>query len=246
MRRLCSGVLVALTATQAAGCIISSNGDGGEEIGLIEANWDIRTLANNTALNCPAGFDTAAVIAKRLDASQQDIVDLFDCSDFNGLSEYPPGEYQLFVQIESRSGGNVYGKSLSTIVDITFADDAFDTILLDDAGYFQFDFELVDAVTRAPLSCTAAGAEKIQIKSTLAGGTTAKTDQFNCEDGAGITNALLAGSYTIDVTALDLTDRPLGAAQTQANQTIEDRNAVTDLTPGGGGPAAIVLAIDRN
>lgn len=235
MRKLVLGCFVAIVASQAAGCIITSDDDDPpiEEIGLITAEWNFKELATNTIVTqCPPGFDTASVHSKRLDVTQADIIDLYDCAALEGTPPqgYPAGVYEVFVQIENDSGTNVYGQSLPVEVDITTVDKTFQTTLLDDGGYFAIAWDLVDAVSNAPLSCAAAGnPDAIEIISTVTGGSAAVSDKFNCEDGGGVTAGLLAGSYTTSVSAINAAGQALGEPQNAANQVIGDRNAVTNL-----------------
>ncbi|MBS1120915.1 MAG: hypothetical protein H6Q90_3143, partial [Deltaproteobacteria bacterium] len=154
-------------------------------------------------------------------------IDKYDCADNTGTAEYPIGAYQVFVEINGTGG--VYGQSLSAIVDIVAQDQTVSVTLVDNGGYFVFDWDLVDAVSNAPLTCATAGnPDSIEILSTLSGTTAAVADKFDCEVGTGVTGALLAGSYTISVAALNAADQALGEPQ-NSSHVIGDRNAVTDL-----------------
>ena len=238
MRRLVLVCLATAAAFVAVGCTSSSGDDiGGDDVALITANWDFKELATNTInTTCPNGFDTAAVVAHRVDATQADIIDLYDCNAGTGTpldaDGYPPGDYDVFVQIEDTNGANVFAKSLTSEVDVTTADKTFSTTIIEDGGYFFFTYDLVDAANNSPLTCAQAGSpDAIEITSTVTGGTTAFSDQFDCSDTdpTGLTAGLLAGSYTTSVSANNAAGQALGAPANSANEVVADRNEVTDL-----------------
>ncbi|HEU0035782.1 MAG TPA: hypothetical protein VFQ53_34455 [Kofleriaceae bacterium] len=201
----------------------------GEDFGLITANWSFKDLATNTTITqCPPGTSSADVHAIRLDGAGNETsevyIDKYNCNDLTGTSDYPIGTYKVFVDIVG------YGQSLSAIVDITAQDKTVTVTLVDDGGYFLFDWDLRDAATNAPLTCSEAGnPDSIEITSTLSGTTQAVADKFNCEDGSGVTGALLTGSYTISVAALNASNQALGAPQNFSDRLIGDHNDVTDL-----------------
>ncbi len=238
MRSLIFVGMVALAATQTIACGGGGGGGTGDDVGLITANWSFKQLPNTPIADCPPGFDTADVIATLLDANgnpstvpSDTFVDRYLCNDNTGTSDYPIGTYIVHVDInDGASNPASYGQSLSAIVDITSTDQTVTVTLVDNGGYFQFDWDLVDAQTNAPLTCATAGnPDAIEITSTLSGTTTAVADQFTCEDGTGVTGALLTGSYTISVAALNAAGQALGAPVNASNKTIGDHNDVTDL-----------------
>src|SRR5688500_5711069 len=63
---------VAVTASQAAGRIISSDDDGPGDLAIITSSWDFATVGGQ-ALDCPAGFDTVEVVA----TGPENITDLY-------------------------------------------------------------------------------------------------------------------------------------------------------------------------
>ncbi len=210
-------VLAGLALSAAAGCSTS------EEGGLITANWAFKNTDGSTIPTCPPGSDTATVHLTNVDTGEQ-FVDLYNCSDFTGTEVYPLGVYNVFVEI------NGYGSSLSAVVDIVDSDATASFALVDDGGYFLLDWNLVDAATNAPLTCAAAGEpDSIEITSTLSTGTTAESDKFECSDGSGVTGALLEGTYTISVAALNSSNQALGAPANSSGHVIQGQNRVTDL-----------------
>jgi hypothetical protein len=229
MRRLVLSCLVVAAASQAAGCFITTEDDVGDEVGLITASWDFHT-ANGTRLDCPSGFDTAEVTVDSVNPGGDLVVDLYDCSDFAGTSEYFIDDYDVTIRITSPGGSNVYAESLTQAVDIVEVDGSVDEDFIDDGGRFVFDWKLVDAANpNTSLSCNAAGnPNAIEISSTLLGPNTLKTDKFDCSKGTGITAPLVEGNYTISVAALNQAGGPLGEAFSQ-DTTIEAPNGYTDL-----------------
>ena len=149
MRRLVFVMMVACLATFATGCIISSDDDG--EVGRISADWSFHD-SGGAALGCPGGFDTASVTADPTDGGTP-VVDLYDCVDLSGTQDYPINEYDVTIDITSRSGGTVYNVgALTQRVDIVPADATVQEDFIDDGGRFILDWVLVDA-TNAQMTC---------------------------------------------------------------------------------------------
>ena len=232
MKKLVLGSLMAVVVSQAAGCIITS----GEEDAVITANWSLKQQATGQTISCPPSTTTAAIYSQPVDTAFRPvgnpIIDLYNCNDNSGrTAPLPPDVYQVWVQLESEAGGNVYARSLSAFVDVIDVDKTFSTTLLNDGGYFQFDWDLVDAGNNAPLTCAqipeigGVGA----VSTSVANPAMFFDDKFDCQDGTGITGGLLQGNYTVSVDALDMSDRSISPAPTNVSGTIRDKNQVTDL-----------------
>jgi len=233
MKKLVLGSLMAVLVSQAAGCIITS----GEEDAVITANWSLKQQATGQIIPCPPTTTTAAIYAQAVDTAFRPVgspfIDLYDCNDNSGrTAPLPPDVYQVWVQLESEGGGTVYAQSLSAFVDVIDVDKTFTTTILNDGGYFQFDWDLVDAATNAPLTCGqipeigGVGA----VSTSVSNPNMFFDDKFDCEDGTGITGGLLQGAYTVSVDALDMNDLSISPAPTNlTNRVIGDRNQVTDL-----------------
>ncbi|MGN6109332.1 MAG: hypothetical protein ACTHU0_29765 [Kofleriaceae bacterium] len=219
-------------ASQATGCIMSD-----EEDAVITAEWSFRELATNSNLSCPEGFNTVALYNQPVDLDNrpvgQPIIDLFDCSDFRHDSAPLPADvYRTWISVTSGSGGSVYADSLSAYVDVVDSDKTFKAMIADDGGYFAFDWDLRDSTTNQPLTCGAdPDLDGIEIISTLSGETSFKVDKFNCDDGYGVTDALIEGTYQLSIDAF--TDAGaggrIGPSTNISNQVIRAPNKVTDL-----------------
>lgn len=209
---------------------------------LMTANWSFKQLSNGASLTCPTGFNTTAFHAIPIDRfgnkNGQELIDLFDCDDFTGTSDYDPRPYEVFLEITTSTNSAKYADTPSAYLDLTFENKTITQTIIDDGGFFTFDFELRDAGGGARLTCAEAGAGGgVEIISTLNGSTQAKTDMFDCvapgfrDDGAGFafTAGLLAGDYTVSVAALDSSDRSVGTAPALPNKRISAPNKITDL-----------------
>ena len=233
---------MAVLASQAAGCIITS---GGEEDAVITANWSIKSAATNQTLNCPPNITTAAVYSQAVNGANQPvgtpIIDLFDCDDNSGqTAPLPPDVYQVWVELTSEGGGQVYAASTkwpagiddldrNDIIDVRDVDKAFTTTLLEDGGYFALSWDLVDAQTNAPITCADALSDGVSVISTSVSNPNSFVDDvFNCEAGFGITGGMLQGTYTVQVAALE-DEQSIGDAPTLTNKTIRNANQITDL-----------------
>ncbi len=242
MKNLVYGSLMAVLVSQAAGCIITSDG---EEDAVITANWSIKNAGTNEVVPCPPGTTTAAVYSQAVNASNQPvgspIIDLFDCDDNSGqTAPLPPDVYQVWVELTSEGGGMKYATSTkwpaglddldrNDIVDVRDADKTFSTTLLADGGYFSVQWDLVDAATNAPLTCDEALADGVGVISTsVSNPSSFVDDKFNCEAGFGITGGLLQGTYTVKVDAME-NNQSIGDAPTLTNKTIRNANQITDL-----------------
>lgn len=237
MKNLVLASLIALAASQAAGCIITTGDDDGGEDAFISATWSLREEAtNNNNVSCPPGFDTAALYNQPVDANGNNagpvIIDLFDCAAKAGTSApLPPTTYLTWVEIANTNNTQVYAKSLSAYVDVTVSDKTFNTQILVDGGYFEVKWGLVDAANNnAPISCAAAAADGVEtIGSLVSNPSMANSDIFDCEDERGITAGYTEGTYTVSVHALNASDQQLGDSVVLDNRVIEAPNLVTDL-----------------
>lgn len=238
MKKLVLGSLMAVVVSQAAGCIITSSEDA-----VINAQWDLKTTSG-TLLSCPPGTTTAAVYAQPVDTNYNLVgspyIDLYDCDVGVGNSApLPPDVYQVWVELTSEGGGNVYATSTSLneasatddyFVDVLDFDQTFKTTILSDGGYFQFDWDLRDTATNAPLSCAEGAVSKVAMLSTsVTNGNNSFDDRFPCDKQYGLTGGLLQGAYTLEVSAADSAGRGLGPQTELLNRPVNGPNRVTDL-----------------
>ncbi|CAN5922308.1 hypothetical protein BH11MYX3_BH11MYX3_03420 [soil metagenome] len=240
MKKLVLGSLVVAVASQAAGCVASS---GGDEYALINAQGDLQTTAG-ASIPCPPGTTTAAVYAQAVDTNYrlvgQPYIDLYDCNAHAGVSDpLPPDVYQAWVELTSEGGGSVYATSTSLneasptdeyFVNVLDVDQPFKTTILSDGCYFQFDWDLRDSATNAPLTCTTGAVTKVAILSTsVTNANNSFDDRFPCEKQYGLSGGLLQGAYTVEVSATNAAGQGLGPQTEFLNKTIAGPNKVTDL-----------------
>lgn len=230
-------VLAGLIAAASTGCIISSG--SGSNDAHVGATWRIKSLASNSEIGCPQGYDTAALYNQPIDANGNavgsPIIDLFDCAAGAGTSApLPPTSYETWIEItDHTNSGAPYAQSVPAYLDITNVDMTYNTDIYDDGGYFQFAWDLVGASSQQPLTCAQAGVatdgtdKGISSQVFVSGSTTSFSDKFNCEDFQGITAALTAGNYDVLIDAFDPSG-PVGSAPT-IHSTIGVQNAVTNL-----------------
>lgn len=247
MKNFVIGSFIALAATQAAGCIITTD-NGVDDYATVGATWQIVTSSGSQA-TCPPGFETAALFNVAVDSagvplapctgpsslSNTCFIDLFNCSaGFGDSAPLPPTMYQTWVGIVSADGNgnilNTYATSLSAYLDVRAIDLDFNTSIVTDGGYFALDWDLRGAVSNQPLTCGQAGATGVETIVTVSGGTTmVDTGQpWACEDYYGVTASLPNGSYTVSVDAFNSLGA-LGVAPTFTNKVIQGPNLVTDL-----------------
>jgi hypothetical protein len=234
MKNLVLGSLIALTASQAAGCIIESGGDDA----YVTANWTFRDEATGTTTGCPSGFDTVALYNQEVDGSGASIpgvapiIDLFDCVRSSGTSApLPAALFKSWIEVTDHNNTSKWGESTMAYVDVTVSDKSFNAQLLNDGGYFYFAWNLYGATTDADLSCAQAGASGgvEAIATDVTTSTNSATDMYDCEDGAAYTAGYRAATYNISVDALNAAAQAIGTAPTITNKAIGTRNAVTNL-----------------
>ena len=166
MKKLVLGSLVLATVSQAAGCIITSDDP---EYAIVSAQWALKSNAGQT-LTCPPGTTTAAVYAQEVNTDYKPVgspfIELYDCNAGVGNSDpLPPSVYEMWVELTSEGGGQVYATSTSRneaapterfpdgyFVDVVDVDKTFKTTIFADAGYFQFDWDLRNAANQ-PITC---------------------------------------------------------------------------------------------
>jgi len=237
MKNLVFGALIALAVSQAAGCIITSSDDTGNDA-FITANWSLKSLASGTTAPCPPGYDTAALYSQEVDANGNSIgapiIDLFNCDAGHGTSApLPPSTYVAWIEIADHTNSTQYAKSTAANVDLTISDKSFNAAILVDGGYFQVAWNLVRASNGGALLCSdVAGIGGVEAISTeVATPTNSASDIFHCEDHTGITGGFLSGSYTVHVDAINQANPPqsIGDAPDLTNKTIQSPNIVTNL-----------------
>jgi hypothetical protein len=231
MKNFVIGSLIALAATQAAGCIITSDDTSDA---YVSATWSIKSLATNTTATCPPGFDTAALYNQPVDSAGNNVgspvIDLFNCSDFAGTSApLAPGLYLSWIEIANTNNTSVYAQSTSAYVDVTTSDKTFSAEILSDGGYFQLAWNLVGATSGSTLDCSSAPGGVESLATDVANANNAASDQFDCADRSGITSGFLAGTYTVSVAALNSSDQSVGTAPELTNKVIQSPNKVTNL-----------------
>ena len=220
-----------IAATAATGCTT--------EDAHVGATWTVRTLSNPD-IGCPPGITTAALYNQPVDingdAVGQPIIDLFDCADGAGTSApLPPDTYETWIDLTNDNNTQKYASSTPAFLDVRAVDLTYSAEIFDDAGYFQLSWDLVGGQSGAPLTCADAGIDNpnnsgVEITATLSGTSAAGTDQFNCTDHFGITDALAAGDYTISIDAFTDAGGAIGTVPT-IQDTIHAPNVITDLGP---------------
>ena len=227
---------MAVVATSAAGCVVTTDA-------VITAQWSLETVAG-AKLSCPPGITTAAVYAQPVDTNYAPIgspyIDLYDCDAGIGDSApLPPDVYSVWVQLTTEGGGSTYAASTTLnensptddyFVNVLDVDQTFKTTILENGGYFQFDWDLRDSVTNAPLTCASGVVAKVAaLTTTVSTPVMSFDDRFPCDKQFGLTGALLQGAYTVEISAIDAAGGGLGPQTELLNRTIQAPNKVTDL-----------------
>ena len=205
-------------------------------VASIDASWMLVTAAMDTA-QCPSGFDTAAVTSQPVDAQGHaagtPVIDLFDCSAAMGMTKpLPATMYSATVAIENHDGSQTFALSLPQAIDLSDATDKpLDVSFLTDGGKFQLAWQLVkmsDGTT--PVACTAIDTmAKVRVAMTNTTTSLTKNSQLPCDNGSGITGAVVAGTYTVSIRLLDNAFQDKGDAPDLTGQVIMAPDGLTDL-----------------
>jgi len=205
---------------------------------VVTVGWTFAHLAPHGARSCPTDYPTATVVSQSIDpvthlGTGTKFKDKFDCSDGIGTLTLPPDTYLIWVEITKATGStgsDFYAQSEEFYVDTTLGDARFDTEILDNGGYFFLEWDLADAVTLKPLSCSDAGVgtHGIRTISSTPASSVDLADTFVCADHFGTTDGLVAGDYLITVQAESAGGTILGEPQT-ITDTIGQPNKLTDL-----------------
>jgi hypothetical protein len=212
MKKLVLGAALVVAVTS-VGCTTS---DGGSDEVAVPVSWKFTELSTNSSLGCPQGFGTARIVSQVIDerthlGTGQEFTDLFNCSDLHGTIGLPPeGQFLIWVEIESNSGGTLYAQSQETLYDTEFDTGTVDAEIIDDGGFFFLEWDLYDASNRL-VGCSDAGSSSVEVIATaLSSGTESTDDKFDCADHYGVTDPVIAGTYQVAIEALDSADRALG------------------------------------
>ena len=243
MKNLVLGSLIAMLASQAAGCIFVA--DDTTDYAHVAATWSLRNESTGAATSCPTGFDTAALFNQAVDGGGNPIgtcsssannnestcfVDLFDCEAHAGTSfPLPPTRYKTWIEITDHAVANIYASTIPAYVDISDVDLTYNAQILNDGGYFYFRWNLQGQSSGAPLTCGSAPGGVELIGTDVTNSSNSHSDMFDCIDGGDYTAGYQAATYTVSIDALNAADQAIGTAAPLTNKTIGRQNAVTDL-----------------
>jgi hypothetical protein len=236
MKKLVLGLLIA--AASSAGCSSDTTTVVTPTDTPVSVSWTFKNLEDSTVGSCPTGYPTATIVSQSIDPTTHlgtglTVRDQFDCSAGHGTITLPADTFLVWVEITDANDKNPYAQTEETFVDTSAAVPAIDTEVLNDGGYIQLTWDLVDSKTHALVSCKNAGVGangSVEVTPTLTGSNALITDKFTCDDHFGTTAGLLSGNYTISV-AVNATDNasdpPLGDPQSVPNISVEAPSVIT-------------------
>ena len=242
--------LIAMIASLAAGCIITTGGDDSGDRASITVSWVLTTSATGTVAPCPAGYNTAALYSQEVEedgtpTSLPPVIDLFNCSDGIGLSDLlPPSFYRETVVITNTDNTMQFAASKTNLddrvaLDIDSTDLTYGTEIIVDGGYFHLAWSLVGATTGSPLSCADANTDTISVTLEDLTTSSSQTQLSACSAGQALTTGVPTGNYTVVVNAFDgnqsvATTTPIDAsiAEPAMVQPVTDVGTFTIPIPG--------------
>lgn len=235
MKKLVLVAFVAAVASQAAGCIISSD-DTGDDSGdgpRITATIEIFNGGPAPQIECVEG-DGLRVNAQ-LTGTSAGTSDVYDCDVVALITpplEQGPGVYDVWVDyINDRGFPNdpsqwVVVETTDFVTAVIDADDLdVEAELTINHGFFQAHWTINETEGCNP-------DESVSIVATVAGGSEATDDIFLCEDGIDnglvFTDPLLLDDYVLSASLLDPDDQVIVTTD-PANGTILNGNDYIDL-----------------
>ncbi len=201
---------------------------------VIGVYWRFEEIGVFGIQGCPTGFDTIDVVTQPVDAAGQlgdAIIDRFDCGLTGAMtSPLTPGTYQVHYQVTNDSRA-IFASSVPRQVEVGDGDAVYEAAIIVNGGYMSLAWKLVGAQSGNGLKCADVTALTgiSSIATSITTPTEAVTDIWTCEDGAGVTGAMLAGTYTVSVSAINAANLSLGTAAPVTNVVVRAPNQVTDL-----------------
>lgn len=237
MKNLVLSAMIAVGASQAAGCIIVADDTTTTGEGDLDVSWTLLSTDannNNIAGQCPAGSGTIRITAER--AGDAPYVSDYLCSASGGpFTRLPAGTYTTWLEITDSTGTQKFAISAETTVTVgdgTVTPVAFS--LYTDRAFFAASWNL----TRqgAPTTCNAVSADKVSVLATVSGGSLGFDDDTNqCTAGEGAAVAFtqlpipVGQDYTVVVAALNTAGESIGDSSPLTNRRPTIGNAALDL-----------------
>ncbi len=237
MKNLVLSAMIAVGASQAAGCIIVSDDTTTTGEGDLQVSWSLLSTDannNNIAGQCPAGSGTIRITAVR--EGDSPYISDYLCSASGGpFTRLPVGTYTTWLTITDTNGVTRFAESAEatvTVGDGTVTPVSFS--LYTDRAFFAASWNL----TRqgAPTTCNAVSADKMSVLATVSGGSTGFDDDTNlCTAGEGSAVAFTqlpvptGQSYTVVVAALNTLGESIGDSAPLVNRQLTVGNAALDL-----------------
>jgi hypothetical protein len=209
--------------------------------GHVVASWQLVGIdpqGQVSPLPCPQGVANAELhsVAAAPDGTPlQDCtyaggdcyLDLYDCDAGTGRSSaLTAGSYITWIQLASSDGKDVYAVSTRKLVEITTRDQPVDTTLVADGGYFHLVWSLVGQATATPVTCAGTGTSQVTVTTNPGSIATA----IDCTAPFGYSAPLPAGTYTVQVAALDAAGHQRGPNVVMLDKVIAGTpNGITEL-----------------
>lgn len=199
----------------------------------ISARWTLTDFGDGRVTPCPDGFDTAVLVAQAVDdagaPTAAEIRDRFACDDGVGsgraLTEHV---YQAWIEIRSADDSELYARSVPQTFNLAKLDQPLSVTILNDAGYVQLAWQLVDAASGSALDCGAlASPGAITVHGEPDGDGDDLDTTLVCEANRAVTHAARPATYAFTVSAHG--GGAVVGTSTAVSAAILPRNAITDL-----------------
>ena len=199
----------------------------------IAATWVLQNVAGETQ-PCPTGITTVNITSTPASGTGTTYNDLFFCAANMGTTmPLDSVAYNVTAVFQDAAGDVAYATSLPDAIDLSsnVAGDVVPAMftVYTDGGFGGFSWKLVKASDGSTVQCSDVPAiNTISVLITSQTSNLAVENDFDCTDGQGVSQALLADMYTVSVDALDSDQNELGIAPDSTNLVVTAPNVLTD------------------
>jgi hypothetical protein len=203
----------------------------GDETGgvFVTANWRFRSVTSSADQGCPEGVTVVMHVKGGKCGGGECLFDNLTCTDGTGVSgRLEPASYDVSLEFFN-ADATTFTTTTEETLDLTLGDRTYSRQILLDGGMFKVGWTLRDS-GGAEHTCEDAGVFDINVTASPdADPATANNDELDCDGGFGYTFGYAAGSYSLNLEAVNDSGQTMGLAEPLTGKVIVAPNGVTDL-----------------
>lgn len=207
-------------AVSGDGCSSTCRDENTAGLPLLHVEWLVTMLAGGP-VTCSPGATASVHVDPEAQGSA--VVRSFPCEARVADIPIKAGDYEVRVDILDGDGDVEIG-SLPHAVTVDTTNGSVTVPMFVDAGYFTAQWKILSS---GPVTCTDAGVAEVDLVAIDTDGDSHRT-MLDCNDGNGISEPLLAGSYMVHLEALDVLNKLVGMSSVSL-KSVAGNNAIFDL-----------------